>query len=1094
MKDIQQLIKKNSLEGRYEDIFPKTFIDAVLDKESGVTLTDILAMFNMLFLSYNGSRSQTRLQVPSSLRREGLWVTYVLYDKTVVTEWYSAEAIDDTTFGDSANWRDGSNALVGDISISSDGYWVINGEVTNIKAQGEAGITPILRVGSNNHLQVSYTNGSTYVDVSPNPVFTQFRVSNNKLQQSTDLGESWSNISEELAYKFRESGNKIQMSKDLGNTWEDVSDYIAAWFRFTGTTGSSQADNVGKIQISRDNGATWSDLSGEFTNSLHIKGYVATVGALPSTAVQGDIYGVGPTYDPSDTEHTNPIYQLYVKDSTGWVNNGRFTSIAAGVVQELGDSETATVSQKIISENIRSTRVVSSLVSVDNYLDRFINVDLQKGIIQFPEGTVIYCKGEQFKLINKVEVSIICTKFDGTPEASSYSYLLFNKINSSITNITSTYITIDRLDDYVILGALKKSSPTTTVSQVSDLVIYSSFDYMMGGKLYRTSDFSFLETRAFPLSYPLFIKGVWFNGNTIDRSRSYSSSLPIKINHNEDIYVRGYNKVGGVGLVLNFYDINLKFISGIGENLKSGLTSIKVDSSDIPTNAEYFIVNGTSSIIDDYYIIHSTIQDLKDNFIPIKDYDYYGYINKVTGVYTYNEDYKLTGFIKLTKGGNYLTSAREGSSGAAISFYDANYNFIGALSKDTIVDGTQQLITFTSDEAPAGTVYFRSNSETASKGYVCGASVLDISSEKVDSVIELNKDLFSNIDILKYSYDENEADYSNIQKSDNLLFLYASDLHKDYLGDSVEECPSLNRIVEVYDYLKPDFMIITGDVVADNYSNDYSFVKRAVEDRIYLPTIGNHEIIGASSQSDLYNKYIAPFEVSSALTVHTIGGNKKPYYSKVVKGIRIICVNNYDYGDAQMGYGECYSQEQIDWFINELELANSNNQSVIVAMHYTPDSNFDTDSNFRQKFTIYHNEPRLTTSSRSIILYIIEAFMKASLIDGIWQQQGFNSVTVSHTFKKRGKFVCYLTGHRHGDYTSYSKYDTNQLILNTASTYYGNNSYNLCDLTRSSNGKNRDLFNIVSVNIRNSELNIARVGAQYSSKLEKRDFIKFNLS
>ena len=348
MKDIQQLIKKNSQEGRYEDIFPKTFIDAVLDKESGVTLTDILAMFNMLFLSYNGSRSQTRLQVPSSLRREGLWVTYVLYDKTVVTEWYSAEAIDDTTFGDSANWRDGSNALVGDISISSDGYWVINGEVTNIKAQGEAGITPILRVGSNNHLQVSYTNGSTYVDVSPNPVFTQFRVSNNKLQQSTDLGESWSNISEELAYKFRESGNKIQMSKDLGNTWEDVSDYIAAWFRFTGTTGSSQADNVGKIQISRDNGATWSDLSGEFTNSLHIKGYVATVGTLPSTAVQGDIYGVGPTYDPSDTEHTNPIYQLYVKNSTGWVNNGRFTSISAGVVQEIGSSETSVMSQNAV--------------------------------------------------------------------------------------------------------------------------------------------------------------------------------------------------------------------------------------------------------------------------------------------------------------------------------------------------------------------------------------------------------------------------------------------------------------------------------------------------------------------------------------------------------------------------------------------------------------------------------------------------------------------------------------------------------------------------------------------------------------------------
>lgn len=381
MKDIQQLIKKNSQEGRYEDIFPKTFIDAVLDKESGVTLTDVLAMFNMLFLSYNGSRSQVRLQVPQSMRREGLWITYVLYDKTVVTEWYNAEAIDDATFGNDTNWRDGSNALVGDISISSDGYWVINGEVTTIKAQGEAGITPILRVGTNNHLQVSYTNGSSYIDVSPNTVFTQFRVNNNKLEQSIDLG----------------------------NTWNIVSDYIASWFRFTGTAGSSQADNVGKIQISRDNGVTWSDLSGEFTNSLHIKGYVAAVDALPSTAVQGDIYGVGPTYDPSDTEHTNPIYQLYVKDSTGWVNNGKFTSIAAGVVQELGNSETAVISQKTVTLNLikREAAYNTSLLLSNNFI-------FKKGLVLNIEGVIMenpagYFSTEAYFLIDN---NILSTKIE----------------------------------------------------------------------------------------------------------------------------------------------------------------------------------------------------------------------------------------------------------------------------------------------------------------------------------------------------------------------------------------------------------------------------------------------------------------------------------------------------------------------------------------------------------------------------------------------------------------------------------------------------------------------------------------------------------
>lgn len=346
MKDIQQLIKKNSQEGRYEDIFPKTFIDAVEDRESGNNLTEILSGFNMYFLSYNGSREYTRLQVPLSLRKTGLWITYVLYDKTVVTEWYAGEAIDDDSWKSPDNWRGGTNMLVGDISISSDGYWVVNGVITTAKAQGEQGITPMLRVGSNNYLQASYTNGSSWADVSTNPVYTQFRINNNKLEQSVDLGQ----------------------------TWTVVSDSIASWFRFTGTTGSSQ--NVGKIQISRDNGVTWSDLSGEFTNSLYIKGYVATVGALPSSAVQGDIYGVGPTYDPSDTEQNNPIYQLYVKDSTGWVNNGKFTSIAAGVVQTTGTSTTEVMSQDAVSKKFAQVETDLNVINDKLYGTRVELVEI----------------------------------------------------------------------------------------------------------------------------------------------------------------------------------------------------------------------------------------------------------------------------------------------------------------------------------------------------------------------------------------------------------------------------------------------------------------------------------------------------------------------------------------------------------------------------------------------------------------------------------------------------------------------------------------------------------------------------------------------
>lgn len=296
MANIQQLVKK--VPQGVTNVSPITSIRAVKSAETGYTLDDILTGFNMLFLSYNVSAELTRLQVPLSFRREGLWVTYVTYDRTVVTEWYNSNDIDDDTWKSDANWRQGSNMLVGDISISSEGNWVINGVDTGSKAQGPSGTNPILR--------------------------------NNQ--------------------------NKLEVSYDEGKTWNVISEYIAAWFRFTGTVGNNQADNIGKIQISRDNGSTWTDLSGEFTNNLHIKGYVNSIANLPSNAAQGDIYGVGPTYDPSDTEHTNPIYQLYVKNNVGWVNNGRFTSISAGVVQETGNSENLVMSQKAVTNEIMKDR------------------------------------------------------------------------------------------------------------------------------------------------------------------------------------------------------------------------------------------------------------------------------------------------------------------------------------------------------------------------------------------------------------------------------------------------------------------------------------------------------------------------------------------------------------------------------------------------------------------------------------------------------------------------------------------------------------------------------------------------------------------
>lgn len=295
----QQLVKKGA-NGRYDKVMPKSWIEAIKDKNTGQTLVEILQGFNMYFLPYNGNTSATRCLVPIMLRKKGLWITYVKYDGNVYTEWYAADELDDKSWGDSSNWRIGNNTLVGDITISANGNWVINGTETEFKAVGEKGNTPLLRV-ANNRLQVSYDLGDTYIDVTNNPVYTKFR-----------------------------------------------------WLA---TTGDTQANNVGRIQASTDEGKTWTNMSNDFTNNLHISRYIGVNESLPTSGIaEGTIYAKGPYYAEDDTLNDNPIYRLWVyawKGNTlAWQDNGEFQSIAAGVVQETGDSEVAVMSQKAVTEKL----------------------------------------------------------------------------------------------------------------------------------------------------------------------------------------------------------------------------------------------------------------------------------------------------------------------------------------------------------------------------------------------------------------------------------------------------------------------------------------------------------------------------------------------------------------------------------------------------------------------------------------------------------------------------------------------------------------------------------------------------------------------
>ena len=227
--------------------------------------------FNMYFTTYTRDKETTRLQVPIHLRRKGLYLTYVVNDK-VITEWYNGNDTNDEAFIKDINWMYGSNMLVGDITISSDGYWIINGEKTDTKAQGEKGEKPILRANIyTGYLEYSYDNINWYNLISFSDLTPDIQIG---------------------TIETLSAGNKVSITKS-GNNVKPVLNFKIPM----GNTGAKG-----------DKGDGWK-----------LNGWVDTIDDLPSNANFGDTYLVGTTIP----------YKTYI-----WKNNN-IKWVEVGSINEL---------------------------------------------------------------------------------------------------------------------------------------------------------------------------------------------------------------------------------------------------------------------------------------------------------------------------------------------------------------------------------------------------------------------------------------------------------------------------------------------------------------------------------------------------------------------------------------------------------------------------------------------------------------------------------------------------------------------------------------------------------------------------------------
>ena len=71
-KQLYEKLGQNS----YDKVFPITYLQNILDKDTNNDLTVVLSRFNHLWIPYQGTRVNTRKAVPAIFRRNSLTISY----------------------------------------------------------------------------------------------------------------------------------------------------------------------------------------------------------------------------------------------------------------------------------------------------------------------------------------------------------------------------------------------------------------------------------------------------------------------------------------------------------------------------------------------------------------------------------------------------------------------------------------------------------------------------------------------------------------------------------------------------------------------------------------------------------------------------------------------------------------------------------------------------------------------------------------------------------------------------------------------------------------------------------------------------------
>ena len=314
-------------------------------------------------------------------------------------------------------------------------------------------------------------------------------------------------------------------------------------------------------------------------------------------------------------------------------------------------------------------------------------------------------------------------------------------------------------------------------------------------------------------------------------------------------------------------------------------------------------------------------------------------------------------------------------------------------------------------------------------------------------------------------------------------------------GDVHYESSKMNNMIDLLNGVDAfDAGIMLGDMSGNTFSDTIQFYKDALENaqKPFLTVIGNHDVAGATSDSDLWTKYGSCLDAADLDSGEAVSGKLYYYKDFASQKIRVIVLMQYDYtytGDL------CFGQTQIDWLIGVLNSTPSD-YGVIIAEHtnssrymtYQMDTAYTSDT-WRQS----NYAP--TVMSGDPVPDIVNAWIGGSTLSQTYSYTFSNhpadlSVSADFTARGTGEFITYIGGHWHMDVLGHPTSYADQMDYHVPAT--GLNAATQGDIPRKAGTASEDSLCVLGVDREKKTVKIFHVGAHYTKDAVDRQYFQYS--